>query len=78
MTSPQRERDRTLVVRVAEELSRAPDVDDSHLQISVRGAILTLSGQVATSAGREAAKGAALRVPGIKAVSDKMVVSPDA
>jgi osmotically-inducible protein OsmY len=74
VTRDQHDRDRALTLRVRAELSRSPDVDDSHVRVSVRGSILTLAGTVSTLGERAATKNAAMRVPGIKAVSDQIVV----
>lgn len=76
MTRSERDSDVSLAGRVAAALSQAPDVDASAVRVSVTGAILTLSGVVATEGQRTAAKGTALRVRGVKAISDKMVVRP--
>ncbi len=66
--------DQELNTAVTEELQYTPDVDASTLDVLVKDAMVTLSGTVASLPQRLAAKRAAMRVAGVKSVSDKTVV----
>jgi osmotically-inducible protein OsmY len=66
--------DQELRTTITDELAYTPNIDAAHLGVSVDDGIATLSGDVASLPERHAAKRAALRVAGVKAVTDKMVV----
>jgi osmotically-inducible protein OsmY len=66
--------DQELQTTITDELAYTPNIDAARLGVSVDGGIATLSGDVASLPERHAAKRAALRVAGVKAVTDKMVV----
>jgi osmotically-inducible protein OsmY len=59
---------------ITDELAYTPNIDAAHLGVSVDNRIATLSGDVASLPERQAARRAALRVAGVKAVTDRMVV----
>lgn len=60
---------------VADELEWTPDVNALRIGVSVDEGVVTLSGEVSTSSERIAAKDAALRVKGVTAVADDLVVA---
>ena len=66
--------DQKLQTTITDELAYTPNIDAAHLGVSVHDRIATLSGDVASLPERQAAKRAALRVAGVKAVTDRMVV----
>jgi osmotically-inducible protein OsmY len=74
MTQTIRRNDKELQTTVSEELSYNPSVDAAHLVVLANDGVVTLSGDVANLPERHAAKRAALRVWGVKAVADDMVV----
>lgn len=61
---------------VMQELSWEPSVSHEHIGVSVREAIVTLSGTVPTYAEKAAAEHAAQRVAGVQAVVEKIEVKP--
>jgi osmotically-inducible protein OsmY len=74
MTQTIRRSDKELQTTVTEELSYNPSIDAAHLVILANNGVVTLSGDVASLPEQHAAKRAALRVWGVKAVADDMVV----
>lgn len=66
--------DQELQTIITDELAYTPNVDATRLGVSVDDGIATLSGDVASLPERHAARRAALRVAGVKAVTDRMVV----
>lgn len=74
MTHTVHSNDKELQTTITDELVYTPDIDATHLGVSVNDGIVTLSGDVASLPERHAAKRAALRVSGVKAVTDKIVV----
>lgn len=74
VTQTMHDNDRELQTTITDELAYIPNIDSARLGVSVDGGIATLSGDVASLPERHAAKRAALRVAGVKAVTDKMVV----
>ncbi len=74
MTQTIRRNDKELQASVAEELSYNPSVDAAHLVVSANDGVVTLSGDVTSLPERHAAKRAAMRVSGVKALADDMVV----
>lgn len=59
---------------VIQELTWSPDVNQTHIGVSVERGVVTLSGTVPTFAEKAAAEKAALRVSGVKAVTEKIEV----
>jgi osmotically-inducible protein OsmY len=74
MTQTIRRNDKDLQTTVTEELSYNPSVDPTHLVVLANDGVVTLSGDVASLPQRHAARRAALRVWGVTAVADDMVV----
>jgi osmotically-inducible protein OsmY len=74
MTQTIRKTDKELQTSVADELQYNPSVDASHLGVSTNDGVVTLSGEVGSLPERHAAKRAAMRVWGVQAVADNMVV----
>lgn len=74
MTQTIRRSDKELQTTVTEELSYNPSIDAAHLVVLANDGVVTLSGDVASLPEQHAAKRAALRVWGVKAVADDMVV----
>lgn len=67
--------DEEIRTAVADELQWTPEVNSVNIGVSVNGGAVTLSGEVKTSSERIAAKDAALRVTGVTAVADDLVVA---
>jgi osmotically-inducible protein OsmY len=68
-----------LRTNITDELSYNSGIDAHRLAVAVKEGVATLSGEVSSLPERYAAKQAAMRVSGVKAVIDTMVVSdPDA
>lgn len=63
-------------VLVGDELEWTPDVNAAHIGVSVADGTVTLSGEVETYAERLAAKRAARRVRGVRAIVDNLTVHP--
>lgn len=61
---------------VSDELEWTPDVDAARIGVSVSEGSVTLSGEVETYAERVAAKRAARRVKGVRAIVDNLTVHP--
>ena len=59
---------------VLEELKWDPSVDATHIGVSVKDAVVTLSGHVSSYAEKYAAERAAKRVHGVRAVANDMDV----
>jgi len=74
MTQTIRRSDKELQTTVTEELSYNPSIDAAHLVVLANDGVVTLSGDVASLPEQHAAKRAVLRVWGVKAVADDMVV----
>ncbi len=68
MTDPDLQRD------VLEELRWEPSVDATHIGVSVKDGIVTLTGHVSSYAEKYAAERAAKRVYGVKAVANELDV----
>lgn len=77
MTSPA-DTDLDVQTLVREELEWTPDVDAAEIGVSVKNGAVTLSGEVDSYAERLAAKRAALRVRGVRAIIDHLTVHPRA
>jgi osmotically-inducible protein OsmY len=66
--------DKELQTAVIDELSYNPSIDAAHLVVLANDGVVTLSGEVASLPEWHAAKRAALRVAGVKALAEDMVV----
>jgi osmotically-inducible protein OsmY len=66
--------DHDLKDAVERELEWTSDVDDDRIGVAVNDGAITLSGQVASYPEKAAAINAALRVRGVKAIADEVVV----
>lgn len=69
--------DKAIRKAVEEELDWTPDVNATHIGVSVDGGRVTLSGAVDSIAERTAATKAALRVEGVSGVEDDIAVRRD-
>jgi osmotically-inducible protein OsmY len=74
MAQTNRKSDRQVQADVAGELDCATGLDTARLAISVRGGMVTLSGQVSSDADRLATKRMVGLIPGVRAVVDNLVV----
>jgi osmotically-inducible protein OsmY len=74
VTQTIRRSDKELQTNVTNELLFNPSIDAAHLGVLVNDGVVTLSGDVGSLPERHAAKRSALRVSGIKAVADNMMV----
>lgn len=74
MTQTMHNTDHQLKTAVTEELSWASNVNADHVGASVSGGAVTLSGEVNTYPEKSAAVAAVLRVAGVTAVADEIVV----
>lgn len=63
-------------VLVEDEIAWSPDVDAAHIGVSVSDGTVRLSGEVETYPERLAAKRAARRVKGVRAIVDDLTVHP--
>lgn len=70
--------DRDVQAAVEDELAWTPQVNAARVGVSVNQGVVVLSGEVDSASERIAAKNAALRVAGVSAVANEMVVSPRA
>lgn len=71
-----RRSDQDIQADVREELHWTPDVDDDGIGVAVEDGTVALSGEVDTYAEKVCAKRAALRVRGVRALVDDLVVHP--
>jgi osmotically-inducible protein OsmY len=67
--------DRELQTSVSDELEWTPEVDSAHIGVSANDGVITLTGEVTTYSDRIAAKDAVLRVRGVTAVADELVIT---
>lgn len=74
MTSLQRKTDHQLKTSIADELAWTPSVTADRIGVALADGAVTLSGQVPTYPEKEAALRAAMRVGGMTAVADEIVV----
>jgi osmotically-inducible protein OsmY len=74
MTQTIRRNDKDLQTAVIDELTFNPGIDAAHLVMLANNGVVTLSGEVASLPEWHAAKRAALRVAGVKALAEDMVV----
>jgi len=74
MTVTQHATDHELKDGVEQELAWTPDVDNDRIGVAVNDGAVTLSGQVASYPEKTAAVTAALRVRGVTAIADEIVV----
>ncbi len=72
------DRDLDVQALVSEELEWTPDVDAAGIGVAVENGTVALSGEVDSYAERLAARRAALRVRGVRAVVDHLTVHPKA
>lgn len=77
MTQNPYKTDADLKSAIVEELGWTPEVDAERIGVAVTEGAVTLSGQVATYPEKAAATNAALRVGGVTAVADGIVVAND-
>jgi osmotically-inducible protein OsmY len=73
VTQTTRRSDGDIQADVSEELRYTPRID-THIRVAVNGGAVTLSGEVGSLPERIAAKRAAMRVSGVKAVADELRV----
>ena len=66
--------DRAVRQAVLDGLAADPSLDTVHIGVAVDAGIVTLTGHVASYAGREAAAAAARRVPGVRGVVEQVKV----
>lgn len=71
-TKMMKDTDHLLREDVVAELAWSPDVNDTHVGVSVRDGAVTLSGEVDSHAERHAAVRAAMRVAGVTVVADEL------
>ncbi|MFC5006413.1 BON domain-containing protein [Dactylosporangium cerinum] len=74
MTQTMHKTDQELKTAVTEELQYTPSIDASGVEVQVNDGTVTLSGEVASLPERLAAKHAAMRVGGVKNVTNKTSV----
>ena len=74
MTQTIRRNDKDLQTAVIDELTFNPGIDAAHLVVLANNGVVTLSGEVASLPEWHAAKRAALRVAGVRALAEDMVV----
>ncbi len=75
MTHTQNSIDHELKTAITEELGWSPNVNCDHIGVAVTNGAVTLSGLVTNYPEKQAATSAALRVRGVTAVADEIVVS---
>lgn len=68
--------DTQLKRHVEDELSWQPSVDEASIGVSVKDAIVTLTGHVRTYAEKMVAERAVMRIQGVKALASELQVSP--
>lgn len=68
------QRDHLIREDVDEELAWAPEVDDSHIGVSVHDGVVTLSGEAESYTEKIEANRAALRVAGVTVVANDLVI----
>lgn len=68
--------DEDIQASVQDELAWTPDVDDTGIGVAVEDGTVSLSGEVDSYAEYLAAKRAALRVRGVRAIVDNLIVHP--
>jgi hypothetical protein len=66
--------DHQLQTSVSDELEWTPEVNSAHIGVSADGGVITLTGDVASYSDRIAAKDAVLRVKGVSAVADELII----
>ena len=70
--------DHEIQAAVQDELEWTPEVDAAGIGVAVEDGCVSLSGEVDSYVARVAASRAALRVRGVTAVADELVVNPPA
>jgi len=79
MTQTIQNSDQELRTNVTDELTYDPSIDTAHVSVAVTDGMVTLSGHVGSLPERHGATRAAMRVLGVRGVTDDMVVrGPDA
>jgi osmotically-inducible protein OsmY len=68
--------DETLRRRLVAELDFDPSLDAAHITVAVHNGVVTLTGQVASLAQKEAARAAVTRVRGVRAIAQEIQVLP--
>jgi len=66
--------DHQLQTSVSDELQWTPEVNSAHIGVSADNGVITLTGDVASYSDRIAAKDAVLRVRGVSAVADELII----
>jgi len=66
--------DHQLQTSVTDELEWTPEVNSAHIGVSADDGVITLTGDVASYSDRIAAKDAVLRVKGVTAVADELII----
>jgi osmotically-inducible protein OsmY len=66
--------DQALKQRVLDELAWQPGVDEAHIGVTVRGGVVTLTGQVGSYAEKCIAERAAARVIGVRAIAEELEI----
>jgi osmotically-inducible protein OsmY len=66
--------DLALKQRVLDELAFQPGVDEAHIGVTVRGGVVTLTGQVGSYAEKCLAERAAGRVTGVRAIAEELEI----
>jgi osmotically-inducible protein OsmY len=74
MTQSIRQSDQELKTNVTNELSFTPRMDAAHVDVAALDGVVTLSGEVGSLTERHAANRAAMRIPGVRAVTDDIAV----
>jgi osmotically-inducible protein OsmY len=62
--------------QIGAALQRHAALEANHIQVSVQGGTVTLSGRVDSASERKAAKGAAWSAPGVTEVIDHLQLAP--
>jgi hypothetical protein len=67
--------DRALALRVAEELIRDQAVRGRRVEVTVRGTVVILDGEIESPHARSAAEICARAIPGVSEVANRLIVS---
>jgi len=74
MTQTIRQSDQDLQANVTEELTFTPSINAAHVGVAATDGVVTLSGEVGSLPERHAANRAAMRISGVRAVTDDIAV----
>ncbi|MEO6886136.1 MAG: BON domain-containing protein [Jatrophihabitantaceae bacterium] len=74
MTGTEHQTDHELKVAIIDELAWTPSIDADKIGVAITDGAVTLSGQVASYPQKQAAVSAALRVRGVLAIADSIIV----